>query len=98
MPDSKVTIAVPGEIDGEPAEVEAQVLADLEVLLDAVAAFVDAAARQLANAERSRIIDEEPSIGAAQLTQMYDESERAGSLTRLVGATKAMCSAAAEVG
>lgn len=98
MPNDKnITIPIPGEIDGDPHEVEALVTQALYHSMDAFADWIDQATKQLANTERTRILTREPGVTAEELAEAYDESARAGQLARLNGAARALASAAAEL-
>lgn len=93
----QLELAVPGMVDGDPADVERQVLADLQSLTDPLADYIDQATKQLANAERTRILTDSPAMDGEALAQAYRESYRAGAITRLLGAARAMCAAVQEM-
>ena len=92
-----VALNIPSQIDGEPDEVEAVILDDLPPMLDQLAGYIDLATKQLANAERSRILADSIGMTADELREEYDESDRASTLARLNGAAKALCAAGAEL-
>jgi hypothetical protein len=95
--DKQVTLDLPGMIDGDPFEVERQVLSTLPPILDEFASFIDDVCAQLANTERSRILRQNKAMNAEELAEHYEASDRAGQLVRFQGAAKALCSAAAEL-
>lgn len=96
-PGGDIWLSIPGMIDGDPLDVEKTILSTLPDLIDEVAAYIDAAVKQLSNAERTRIVRSDKNLDALELAHAYDESDRAGSLARLSGAAKALCAAAAEM-
>jgi hypothetical protein len=97
METAKMTLPLPGLIDGDTDEVEELTLEALYDSMDQFAGWIDDVTKQLANAERSRILDGTPSMTAEVLTETYDESDKAAILARLNGAAKALVSAAAEL-
>jgi hypothetical protein len=100
MNDPEITVlnlAQPGSIDGDPLEVEARVLSDLAPTIDALAEYLDEAAKQLANAERTRIVRADKGLDPMQIRQTYDASDRADSLRRLLEGGKQVAAAASEL-
>ena len=92
-----LNLPLPGLIDGDTDQVEELTIEALYDSMDQFAEWIDDAARQLANSERSRILKDSPSISADELSLRYFESDRAGSLVRLKGAAKALVAAVAEM-
>lgn len=89
-------VVLPGMIDGDPFEVERVLLEDIYPAMDQFAEWIDAVCKQLANTERSRILAEHGStMPADQLRHRYEETVRAGQVTRMQGAAKALVGAAA---
>lgn len=99
MPDAvTIEVALPSLIDGNPFEVERRILADLDPAMDRFAEWIDSAAKQLANTERSRILIREPAgITGEEMAELYDDTDRAATLARMQGAAKALVAAAAEL-
>lgn len=91
-------VALPGLIDGSPFDVEKRVLSDLEKGMDQLAEYIDEAAKQLANTERSRLLIEHgASTTGEELAELYAETPRAGAVARMQGAAKALVGAAADL-
>lgn len=98
MDDDKTrTINIPGMIDGDPTEVERRILEQLPEVIDAFAEYIDEAAIQLANTERTRIIQAEKDLDPLELADRYDTSARARTLAKLERAAKVLCAAGAEL-
>lgn len=96
-PGSTRTIRIPGLIEGDPLTVEADVLEDLPGVIDALAEYLDEATVQLANTERTRILQARPSFSSEELAAAYEASTRANTIRRLRDAARAMCAHAADL-
>lgn len=92
-----LNLPLPGMIDGDIEQVQELTVEALYDSMDQFAEWIDAAVRQLANAERQRILEAEPSMTADALASEYEDTPRHATLTRLNGAAKAMVSAVMEL-
>lgn len=92
-----LNLPLPGMIDGDTEQVEELTVEALYDSMDQFAEWIDDATRQLANAERQRILETRPAQSAAELSEMYEESPRHATLTRMNGAAKALVSAVTEL-
>lgn len=92
-----ITLDIPGMIDGDPGQVEKRVLSQLPEVIDAFAEYFDGAIKQLANAERTRVLRDEPSMSPENLATAYDNSERAKKLALMERAAKVLAGTAADL-
>lgn len=97
MTEKRINTDNPAEIDGDPAEVKATISRQLVEVVDELGAYVELAVTQLSNAERTRLLDENPKLTPEELADAYDDTELAGQLARLDGAAKVFLSLATKI-
>lgn len=89
MTKSRINIDNPADIDGDPVDVKRTIQTQLAQLASELHSYIEDVETQLSNAERTRILEEDPTMAPDELAERYENSDYAGQLARAVGAGQA---------
>lgn len=77
-------LQAPGQIDGDPQEVEDAVLSSLIDIAGTLHSYAEEGAVQLRNSYLSRVLTSEPSVTPAELNERWEESDAKAGIDRVL--------------